>query len=125
MATITWPSALPQTFERGSYTESLRANVIVDEFEVGQSGTRRRATKNVFPASGSIFLTTEEWELLEDFLHNETLDRSQAFGFPAQGVTVTSPPAEWLVLMDKPPSRTWIADGAFWTVAISLVVLPT
>jgi hypothetical protein len=124
MATVTWPQALPQTFQRSSYQETLSRNVISDPFEAGPAGLRRRCTKNVAMANGSMFMTTTEWELLESFLREETLDRELCFGFPAQGVTAESPEQEWLVLMNKPPSRTWQAED-FWLVTISFVVLPT
>ena len=123
MATITWPSTLPQTFQRDSYQEELSNNVIRDPFEVGPSGLRRRVTANITLATGMMFLTTEQWEDLALFIANETLERSLAFGFPAQGVPVVSPVEEWLVLMDKPPTRTWLAED-FWLVTISFVILP-
>ena len=123
MASITWPSTLPQTFKRGSYQEEMIKNTVVAEFEVGPSGLRRRVTGNVFFVSGDIFMTTEEWEGMLAFLTEETLERSLCFGFPAQGVTDESPAQEWLVFMHEPPSRTWLAED-FWLVTTSFVVLP-
>jgi hypothetical protein len=123
MATITWPLTLPQTFKRDSYQEEMVKNTVVSEYETGPAGLRRRVTANVFMASGDMFMTTEQWELMQAFLSEEILERSLCFGFPAQGVTVDSPVQEWLVFMDKPPARSWLADD-FWSVTISFVVLP-
>jgi hypothetical protein len=123
MATITWPSALPQTFKRDTYQEEMVKNTVVAEFDVGPSGLRRRVTANVFMVSGDMFMTTDEWEEMLAFLSEETLERSLCFGFPAQGVTDDSPAQEWLVFMSEPPSRTWLADD-FWLVTANFVVLP-
>lgn len=123
MATITWPSTLPQTFQRDSYREQMVSNALIAGFEVGPSGKRRRVTANVFSVSGEMFMTTGDWENMQEFLTEETLSRSLCFGFPAQGVTPQSPAQEWRVVIDRPPTRQWIAEG-FWLVSISLVVLP-
>lgn len=123
MATITWPAALPQTFKRDSYQEEMIKNVITSEYDVGPNGLRRRVTANVYLIRGAMFMTTEEWESMEAFLIEETLDRSLCFGFPAQGVSDDSPAQEWLVFMDTPPSRSWLAED-FWQVEFSFVVLP-
>jgi hypothetical protein len=125
MATITWPPALPQTFKRDSYQEEMIKNTIVSDFDVGPSGLRRRVTANVFIVTGSMFMTTDEWEDMSLFLTEETLERSLPFGFPEQGLPDSAPSARrWLVFMDKPPSRSWLAED-FWLVDFSFVVLPS
>lgn len=123
MATITWPDELPQQLIAEGYQETTFANVIVDQYEVGPSGMRRRSTASIFSVTGTMVMTTDEWETLLAFYADVLLQGSLPFGLPEQGNCGESPAGEWLVRFVDVPTRS-SKDTDLWDVALSLEVLP-
>ena len=121
MADIDWPSTLPQELLREGFQEQIPENRIVDNFDTGPAGMRRRSTAAPFKVAGRMLITTEQWEILKDFCENTLVGMSLPFGFPEHGATT---PGEWLVRFMEAPSRTAINVEGYWEVAIQLEVLP-
>lgn len=123
MATINWPEDLPQGLTLRSYQEALPDNLLRDSFDIGPAGTRPRSTAGVFRVSGNMVMTTTQWDEFVEFCRDVLIHRSQAFGFPQQGVCGESPMPEWLVRIVEPPTRSALGDDQ-WEVQLVLEVLP-
>lgn len=113
-----WPAQLPAP-ALNSFSESLPNNTIRSSVDVGPAKVRRRTTANVRPISFVLKLTSEQWDILEDFFLNDTFSGSDSFDYthPVSGLGLTARFAE-------PPSRQDV-EGVVWNAAISLEILPS
>jgi hypothetical protein len=115
----TWPTDLPQEILVDGYEEALPDNLIKDDLG-DPAMLRRRSTAGPFPLTGSMAVTTDEWETLKAFFATDLIDGVLSFEFPPQAcpVGVTS----WTARFTEPPSRVYM-DEALWRVTLSLEVL--
>jgi hypothetical protein len=121
MATIDWPDDLPQVFLEGSYNEGMPDNVIRDTYDVGAATLRRRSTAAIYPVTGTMVMTDDQWVELKAFIADVLLQGALPFGIPEQG-DCDSPTGEWLVRFTSPPKRQRM--GYDWQVTLELEVLP-
>ena len=98
MASIDWPSTLPQKFEQDGYSEDLADNTIRSEVDVGPAKVRKRYTAGVDVVSGKMHLTADQVDTLKTFYRTDTEGGSLKFNFdhPTENKTMecrfTKPP---------------------------------
>ena len=124
MATINWPTELPQVFLKDGFSQGMDNNYIQDDFDYGPAGRRRRSTTSPYPVQGQMEMDDDQWVTLWDFCKTTLLSRVLPFGFPAQ---YQGDETEWLVRFTEMPTRQRmdIGDEVMWLVSISLEVLPS
>lgn len=118
MANAVWPVDLPQKFLLGA-SERLPNNVISSQTDAGIPKIRRRFTSAIKTYRGSVIMTAEQRDLLEDFFRNTLKDGSLSFEWrhPTQGVqTFRFTPGE-------PPEVLYSWPGKV-NVSIALEILP-
>jgi hypothetical protein len=119
VASLTWPVDLPQYFQFDSYEEAMADNLIRDNFDTGPAAARPRGTAQPYRVSGTMMMTTTEWETFKAFCANTLIERVLPFGFPVQGVCDET---QWLVRIPEPPTRT-ARESDLWAVSFVLEVL--
>lgn len=111
-----WPETLPTSFFAESISEGIGEGRLVSSMDAGPAKMRRRSSAMPRPMSGTMRMTSEQWEDLREFVETDLLGGSLAF-------TMTCGTVEKLVRFTEMPSRTWFAAGK-WAVSINLEVLP-
>ena len=119
MATITWPTDLPQRLETSGFEESIGDNVISSPVDRGRPKRRRRYTAAPYPLSGSIRISSAQWDTLKTF-HQTTLQSGiLEFKFPNPDNIGTMLDA----IFTEPPSRSNIG-GQRYRARLSLEIQP-
>ena len=126
---VTWPSALPQTFIRDGYNETMRDNLTRDTLGYEPYGVKRRTTSTPFPVEGVILFNSSQWFELQAFFYNDIAHGALAFFFPKQPLENDEAPATaspsilfWKVRFRSPPKRVHLAGTDYWRVTVELEV---
>jgi hypothetical protein len=118
--TYIWPPSLPQSPQKG-FTETGGVLILRTPTDAGPAKLRRRGQRPQV-LQVSFIMTTEQTELLEDFVKN-TLQGTTRFGFthPRLGNTVETR----IVPQSGGDMYTfsYLAPG-YWNVALQLEILP-
>ncbi|MBB3591730.1 hypothetical protein FHX08_002074 [Rhizobium sp. BK529] len=117
MTVPVWPATLPQVFLRDGYDAQGADNLIASSVSIGPAKVRRRTTAAVKPLSGSMIMSSTQFQVLVDFIENDIADRAKAFTFPDPHGG-----APLLVRMTQPIKEASV--GADWRIQIVLEVLP-
>lgn len=67
MADIDWPATLPQYLMINGFSQKFADNMLASSVDVGISKRRKRYTVAKKPVTGSIYITSEQKTILEDF----------------------------------------------------------
>ena len=114
-----WRITLPKRFLASDYSDTLPDNVIKTQMDAGPPKRRRKTTANIRVMSGSMVMTTDQWDDLVDFFQN-TVKEAAPFNLPEPGNdaigTIT-------VVFSAPPSRQYFSPGR-WTVSLKFEVQP-
>lgn len=118
----TWrDTSLPLAFDRDSFDHALQDGVLKTSMEVGPPKRRRRVTASVEPLSGTMRLSTAQWQELDTF-YNDTVQQAAEFDFPNPD-DPDDPGEDIIVVFDGPPRRKYRAPGV-WTVSLRFEVQP-
>lgn len=117
----TWPFTLPQAMLTAAYGEAFGDGIIKDDYNLGPPRYRRRTTSAPRPVSGTMIMTTAEWEQFSAFFGNALFDGALPFLFPPQGSTDTS--RFWICRFEQPPSRQMSDADDIWIVSLNMVRL--
>lgn len=79
MASITWPSTLPQSIQRGSYQETLPNVSVRTQMDVGPPKMRRRFTAGYTPIQAEILISKTQAATLETFYNDTSVGGTLAF----------------------------------------------
>ncbi len=113
-----WPSTLLQRLAASDFSDTLPDNVITTAMDAGPPKRRRKTTANIRTMTGSMVMTTAEWDDLVTFFQ-ETVRETLPFDLPTPGAdsgTVT-------VVFGAPPQRQYFGPGR-WRVALKFEVQP-
>ena len=105
-----WPTTLPQKFLRDGFQQSLGDNVLPFPVTRGRPMRRKRFTRISKPITGSMVLTSAQWDILLNFYFNTLQGGQLAFEMP-KPVGSGSVDLEFL---SHPPNR--ISFGVNWRV---------
>lgn len=114
-----WPSTLPQRFLTADYSDSLPDNVIKTQMEAGPPKRRRKTTANIRVISGSMIMTTAQWNSLAAFFQN-TVKEIAPFNLPEPG---NDGAGTLPVVFSGPPQRQYFGPGR-WRVGLRFEVQP-
>jgi hypothetical protein len=114
-----WPSTLPQRFLAADYSDTLPDNVIKTQMDAGPPKRRRKTTANIQVISGSMILTTTQWNSLVTFFQ-DTLKETLNFTLPEPG---NDGVGTLNVVFSGPPQRQYFGPGR-WRVALRFEVQP-
>ncbi len=96
----TWPSGLPQELNRKGFRSQLPEQLVRSSIPEGRPRARRRARREQHaPFSGTMTLTTAEWNSLLDWYTKTLADGTLAFKFPDPD----DPTSTITVSFDEPP----------------------
>ena len=117
MATIDWPSTLPDNLLRQGYEEQPPDLTVRTEMEEGPDKVRRWGTGNVRPIAGQLLLDSTQAETLDDFYLNTTKSGALRWNWthPRTGAS-----AEFR--FRERPSYTPV--GVYWRVQLQLEIMP-
>lgn len=110
MASATWPSTLPQTFQQQSFTENSVSGVVRTEMDTGFAKTRLRFTATPDMWQGEMVLTKEEVATFKTFFKNDIAWGALKFNFPNQYDLLTMVEARIVIDTDGTP-YTLVPDG--------------
>lgn len=114
-----WPPTLPQRFLASDYSDALPDNVIKTQMDAGPPKRRRKTTANIRMISGSMIMTTDQWEDLVDFFQN-TIKEAAPFNLPEPGNDAVG---ILVVVFSTPPQRQYFSPGR-WNVSLRFEVQP-
>ena len=114
-----WPSTLPQRFLAADYSDTLPDNVIKTQMDSGPPKRRRKTTANIRIISGSMIMTTAQWNSLVTFFQ-DTLNETLPFNLPEPG---NDEGGLLNVVFSGPPQRQYFGPGR-WHVALRFEVQP-
>lgn len=115
---FSWPETLPQRLAASDFSDSLPDNVITTTMDAGPPKRRRKTTANIRTISGSMVMTTAEWDALVTFFQ-DTIKETLPFELPAPGEDVGT----LTVVFGAPPQRQYFGPGR-WRVALKFEVQP-
>ena len=113
MTNITWPSSLPQVIRLEGLSAQRKSNVIRTQMDTGPQKVRRRYTAITKEFTGSVVLTENQRELLEDWYQNIIGDGALRF---VMKDPQTLQPAEFRFLEDYDEGSN---DG-LWIITMKL-----
>ena len=79
MASIVWPTSLPQRLRRDGYQEQLAEGTIRTQMDEGPDKVRKLPTFDYDEVSGSVLVTDAQWQTLRTFYRTTTKGGSLAF----------------------------------------------
>ncbi len=115
---FSWPLTLPQRLSTSDFSDSLPDNVIVTTMDAGPPKRRRKTTANIRTMTGSMVMTTAEWNALVTFFQ-DTIKETLPFELPTpdeDGGTLS-------VVFGAPPQRQYFGPGR-WRVSLKFEVQP-
>lgn len=115
---FTWPLTLPQRLAASDFSDTLPDNVIATAMDAGPPKRRRKTTANIRTMTGSMVMTTPEWDDLVTFFQ-ETVKETLPFELPTPGANSGS----ITVVFGAPPQRQYFGPGR-WRVALKFEVQP-
>lgn len=118
MASIVWPTSLPQKLRQQGYIEQQPDLMIRTESDVGTAQQRRRGTAGPTRIDGSQLLTESQVETLIDFYRNTLVEGTDKFEWqhPRTGDTVE------MRFRGRPEIES--PSGSIYTVNYRLEILP-
>lgn len=116
----TWPTTLPEEFDRGAGDFSFEPidNVISDEPDSGEVMTSLRFTGEMFRVTGSVLMTTEQLAIFREWWKTDLKFRSRPFTWKDP---TTGDEASFVAMR---PYRLSALGGGNFHVALNLVQLP-
>lgn len=122
MASIDWPSTLPQSMEKTSYSLTPQSGVIRTDMETGYAKQRRRFTATVKTMSGATFIMDkDQLDIFETWFY-DTLGIVNYFNLPdprdVENSTIE------VRITDGTYSVTPESDTLFWEVSLNLEMMP-
>lgn len=85
----------------------------------GRTEHKRKTTASIYLISGSMIMTTDQWNDLVDFFQN-TIKEAAPFNLPEPGNDAAG---TLTVVFSGPPSRQYFSPGR-WTVSLKFEVQP-
>ena len=119
MATIIWPSTLPQRFRTDGFQDSPAEGTIRTQMDEGPAKLRPLPTADYDAVSGTLLLTIPQWNILKTF-YKDTANK---------GVL----PFEWVDHLDGsavdyrfkgPPNATPLQDSQLLLIQLTLERIP-
>lgn len=112
----TWPSDLPQQFERDGFSDSLADQLARPGLPGGPGAARRLAGRREgYPISGRMLMTTAQWNMLTAFWRDDLAYGALEFDFPDPDDATAS----IVAALSEPQSLDTIG-GEFHSVTLSL-----
>ena len=124
MATIDWPSTLPQEFQKPSFNNSPNSGIIRTEMDTGYPKIRLRFTATTENYSGTMILTETQKQAFLTFFRTTIRYGSLRFNFPDPygGADIE---ARWVISTNgEPYSLTQDGDTTDWRLSFTLEELP-
>lgn len=118
MASITWPSTVPQRFNQESFSNTLADNTIRSGMDVGPDKIRRITTSNTEPVQGVIIMSKTEVGYLKTFYYTTSQGGVLEFNWVDP---YTEDPVEMRFV--EPPKFSAIG-GEYFTASLSLEIMP-
>lgn len=123
MATLIWPSSLPQYVAQDSHSYQFGEGRIRSGTDVGPGKTRRQYSSFVKPVTCKLWLTTHQRTVLEHWWDVDTGGGTLPWWFPATGLNgyqmLSTDMTPWVQADESP-----ILISAWWLVQFSLSAGP-
>ena len=118
MATISWPSSLPDYLLVDAYNESFPNTTIRTQMDEGPAKVRRWGTAAIRPITGTQILDGTEYSTLDTFYNTTSQGGSLRFDW-THPITGTSVEFRFV----SPPTVTAIGNY-FFNVTLNLEIMP-
>lgn len=121
MASVSYPSTLPQNMLVNGYGHTAADNVLRSKMDAGPDKTRRRFTSGPEPVRGQIFVTDAQLQIFRDWHKNDLLDGAIRFDWVDQDDGTTAVEYKFV----SPPS--WHQDEklpGYWFINLDLRIMP-
>ena len=131
MASVIWPHALPQTPILNGYKEQMPSNLIRSDAEYGPAKVRKRGGAKPVTVNASYILSTQEAEILDDFVYNSIAGGAICFDWPRPRFSKTKEGDNRYVRARLVPSSDSLYSKSnvsntvdFWQVDLTLEIFP-
>lgn len=131
MASVIWPHALPQTPVLNGYKEQMPSNLIRSDAEYGPAKVRKRGGAKPVTVNASYILSTQEAEILDDFVYNSIAGGAICFDWPRPRFSKTKEGDNRYVRARLVPSSDSLYSKSnvsntvdFWQVDLTLEIFP-
>lgn len=121
MASIAWPSSLPQRMRLRNFSGPMSSGAIATEMDSGPPFQRQRFSAAPEPFRGSVFMTKAQYKTFRTFWESDTAHGAEKFNWAHPITNVT---AEVQFDVGNPPRVVPRADDLF-EVSMNILVLPT
>lgn len=130
MATFVWPPSLPQSPIANGYKESMPSNLIRSDAEYGPAKVRKRGGAKPIVVSASYILSTEEVEILDEFMYESIGGGAICFDWPRPRFSTTQDGTRYVRARIVPSSDSLYNKSNvgntvdFWQVDLNLEIFP-
>lgn len=130
MAVFIWPPSLPQSPITNGYKESMPSNLLRSEAEYGPAKVRRRGGAKPVTVKATYILSTEEVEILDEFVYESIGGGAICFDWPRPRFSVSSNGSKYVRARIVPSSDGLYSKSNvgntvdFWQVDLSLEIFP-
>lgn len=130
MATFVWPPSLPQSPITNGYKESMPSNILRSDAEYGPAKVRRRGGSKPIVVSASYILSTEEVEILDNFVYESIGGGAVCFDWPRPRFSTAQDGTKYVRARIVPSSDGLYSKSNvgntvdFWQVDLSLEIFP-
>lgn len=131
MASVIWPLTLPQTPVINGYKEQMPSNLIRSDAEYGPAKVRKRGGAKPVTVNASYILSTQEAEILDDFVYNSIAGGAICFDWPRPRFSKTKEGDNRYVRARLVPSSDSLYSKSnvsntvdFWQVDLTLEIFP-
>lgn len=130
MASAIWPFSLPQAPIINGYKEQMPSNIIRSDAEYGPAKVRKRGGAKPVTVNASYILSTEEAEILDNFVFNTIAGGAICFDWPRPRFSKMKEGnryvrARLVPSSDSIYSKSIVNDTVdFWKVELTLEIFP-
>lgn len=130
MAIIVWPLSLPQSPIANGYKESMPSDIIRSDAEYGPAKVRRRGGSKPIVVSASYILSTEETEILDNFVYENIGGGAICFDWPRPRFSTTQNGTRYVRARIVPSSDGLYSKSNvgntvdFWQIDLKLEIFP-
>lgn len=130
MAVYVWPLSLPQSPIANGYKEDMPSNLIRSDAEYGPAKVRRRGGAKPVTVSASYILSTEEVEILDNFVYESIGGGAICFDWPRPRFSKSQDGGKYVRARLVPSSDSLYSKSNvgstvdFWQIDLKLEIFP-